>query len=133
MEGDSMMWHRVIPLRGKPKARPRVTSRGVHMPQEYQDWREMFGHLLRAERAPTFGAAPVEVHLEFDTDEVAITIQEIPDAHRPTHVRGDIDNLIGGVLEVLEDIHVVDNDKQIVKVIATVVKRGLGTDTEQDS
>ena len=118
MERDSMMWHGVIGLRGKPKARPRVTSRGVHMPQEYQDWREMFGHLLRAERAPTFGAAPVEVHLELD---------------RPTHVRGDIDNLIGGVLEVLEDTHVVDNDKQIVKVIATVAKRGLGTDTEQGS
>jgi len=116
-----MSWAGFVKLRGKPKGRPRVTKNGTFMPPDYQAWREEFGWLLKAAR----GAEPrmvgnVELHLGFHTDGVQIVLVDKADVMRGKHVQADIDNLICGVMEVLEDVGVVANDKQVVKVIATV-------------
>jgi len=115
-------WEGYVPLRGKPKARPQVTSHGTFMPRPYREWRKDFGNLLLLQRPKKYMEQPIGVELEFGTDEVRIKTYPLFEAIRPTHVRADIDNLIGGVLEVFEDVHVVENDKQIYVVQASVLK-----------
>jgi len=111
------VWSAYIKLRGKPKGRPQVTRNGTYMPPEYQAWREEFGWLVKSQKPPRFSRA-VELHLGFHSDGVQVVMMELEDAARPKYVQGDIDNLIGGVMEVLEDVGVINNDKQIVKVTA---------------
>jgi Holliday junction resolvase RusA-like endonuclease len=106
-----------VKKRAKPKARPRVTKNGTFMPADYRAWREEFGWLLKAEKPPHFTGS-VELHLGFHTDGVQIVMTELDDATRPKHVRADLDNLIGGVMEILEDVGIVDNDRQVVMVTA---------------
>ena len=88
------------------------------MPPKYQAAREEFGWLWKSQKPPVF-SGPVELHVGFHTDGVQIVLMELDDAVRPKHVQGDLDNLIGFVLEVAEDIGVVKNDKQIVRIVAT--------------
>lgn len=111
-------WHGYVERRAKPKGRPRVTARGTFMPKEYMTAREEFGWLWKSQKPPHF-SGPVEVRLGFHTDGVRITLVGLEDAPRPKHVRGDLDNLIGFIMEVMEDIGVVDNDRQVHKIVAT--------------
>lgn len=114
----STVFSAFIKKRGKPKARPRVTSNGTFMPKDYMAWRDEFGWLLKAEKPPHYGTRNIELHLGFQSGGVQIVIIPI-DVTRPTHVRADLDNLIGSVCEVLEDLGIVENDRQVVKIIAT--------------
>lgn len=105
-----------IPLRAKSKPRPRVTIKGTYMPPSYMDWRKDFGKLVRALRIPKFDGN-VKLALIFETDGVWVKVEPI-DNERPKHVRADIDNLIGGVMEVLQDTQVVTDDRNVVQVVA---------------
>ena len=115
-------WEGFVPLRGKPKARPQVTSHGTFMPRPYREWRQDFGQLLMLQHPRIYREQPIGLEVEFGSDEVRIKTYPLFEAIRPKHVRADVDNLIGGVMEVLEDIHVVENDKQIYVVKASVLK-----------
>lgn len=112
-----------VKMRAKPKARPRVVDGRAYMPPEYQQWRTDFGTLLKSEIAKTRSQrriiGPVELYLSFYRHGVRIQIQEVTTIRRK-HVRGDIDNLIGGVMEVLEDTEVVTNDSKVHRVVANV-------------
>ena len=114
----------LVKLRPKPKERPRVTKTGhAYMPKAYMKWRKDFGILLKSEITRTGGSrgfdGPVEVYLSFYGH--GVRIQVIPvTSQRRKHVRADIDNLIGAVMEVLEDIEVVSNDSKVHRVVATV-------------
>ena len=114
----------MIPLRGKPKARPRVTRNGTFMPKDYQSWREAFGMLMTTGRnpAPQLGDLPIALELEFGTEAVKVSLFEQPTAKRAKHVRADVDNLIGAVMEVLEDQGIVTNDRQVMLVVASVAE-----------
>ena len=115
-------WTGYVKKRARPKARPRVTKMGnTYMPPEYMAAREEFGWLWKALNPPSFGGL-LELHLGFHTDGVQIVLIEVEEGARPKHVRADIDNLVGFVMEVAEDIGVVGNDRQIVKVVATVLE-----------
>ena len=48
---------------------------------------------------------------------------ELEDAVRPKHVQGDIDNLAGFIMEVAEDIGVVKNDKQVMRLVVTTYEQ----------
>jgi Holliday junction resolvase RusA-like endonuclease len=115
-------WSGIVPVRAMPKARPR-SGRGkrVYMPKDYQEKRKEFGWELRALNPPTYDGR-VSVAVDFRTDGVFIGIMDLPDATRPTHVRGDLDNLVGFVFEVMEDIRMVKSDNDILVVHATAVE-----------
>ena len=113
-----------VKLRAKPKARPRTTKSGhAYMPKDYMKWREDFGVLLKSEiarvRSQRRMVGPVELYLSFYAHGVRIQIVEATSIRRK-HVRADIDNLIGGVMEVLEDMEVVTNDSKVHRVVANV-------------
>jgi Holliday junction resolvase RusA-like endonuclease len=126
----------MVPLRGMPKARPRTRGSQAYMPPEYQQWRKDFGTLLKSEI--TRGdyersfIGPVEVYLSFYPHGVRIQVMDSMTVRRK-HVRGDIDNLIGGVMEVLEDTQVVTNDSMIHRVVATVAKHEADERTGEET
>ena len=117
MTDDIEVLHVTIPYRPKPKVRPRVTSKGTFMPKEYREWKDLVAEHLRISAKGSVFEGPVRLHLTFDTDEIDMTIISV-DKTRPKHVRADIDNLIGGVMDALELSGVVVNDKQVIEVQA---------------
>lgn len=126
---EATMWRGYVKLRGRPKGRPRVTKNGhTYMPKEYMAWREEFGWLVKSQKPPSFSGS-VELHLGFHTDGVQIVIIELDDATRPKYVQADLDNLVGGVMEVLEDVQVLTNDKQVVRIVATCYE---GTESRRE-
>ena len=123
-----------VKLRAQPKPRPRTTKSGhAYMPKDYMKWREDFGILLKSEIARVKSQrrmiGPVELYLSFYAHGVRIQMVEVRSVRRK-HVRGDVDNLVGGVMEVLEDIEVVTNDSKVHRVVANVADPG--DDDEED-
>ena len=113
-----------VPMRAMPKPRPRSTRDGqLYMPDDFQQWRTDFGLLLVSEINRTKQTrrmeGPVRLTLEFRTDGVVVGIAP-QDTTRPTHVRGDIDNLAGGIMEVLQDQQIIDNDSKVHRLYANV-------------
>ena len=114
----------VLPWRTIPKPRPRVTRYGTHMPQEYTDWKGNVADFLFASRMDAGLEGPVICKFEFDTDTTGVSVIPLRQAYpRPLHVKGDIDNLSGGVMDALEDGGVFTNDKQVVKLEAVIIQR----------
>jgi Holliday junction resolvase RusA-like endonuclease len=117
----------VIPWRGKPKPRPRVTRHGTHNPREYTEWKGNVAEYIAAATREKF-EGPVKVSMEFYSDEVAVIIQEYTSADsaqmvRAKYVTADIDNLVGGVMDAMQDSGLIENDKQVVNVSALVSLR----------
>ena len=109
-----------IPLKAVPKARPRVVHAGhVYMPAHYMAWREAFVANLQAQRIthakPLLGSMKLWVRVSGDTIGVNLTPTE---AVRPTGVRGDLDNLVGAIMDALQDAGVYLNDAQVVSIDA---------------
>lgn len=102
-------------LEPKAKARPRVTSRGTYMPEDYQDWRRRFVAAVWDQwRGEPFG------HFE-----VVITV-----ATKTGRMRPDLDNVIGACLDALQDAGVVANDRMCWKVTGVIVRDTPGITIE---
>lgn len=95
-------WH------AKPKARPRVTSRGTYMPGGYQDWLNETRFLMQRELA---GMPPASGKLA-----VRILVQA------PSKPRGDLDNLAGGILDAGN--HVIWPDDRFIYDLAITYRKG---------
>ena len=106
-------------LATKPKARPNVnfTQGIVYMPQDYEDWRQ---DMLRefVARGLTKGPSltmPLRLDVNFGRDFTEFQLYPSP-IERPTGIRGDIDNLLGGFMETLQDAGIIVNDSQITQI-----------------
>ena len=102
-----------------PKARPNVnfTQGIVYMPKEYEDWRQTMLSELVAQGL-TRGAAltmPLRLDVNFGKDFTEWQVYPAP-FERPAGIRGDLDNLLGGFMETLQDAGVIENDSQFVQV-----------------
>ena len=108
-----------IPLATKPKARPNVNfAQGiVYMPPKYEEWRQ---HMLRelVAQGLTKGpplTMPLRLDVNFGRDFTEFQLYPSP-IERPTGIRGDLDNLLGGFMETLQDAGVIVNDSQITQI-----------------
>jgi Holliday junction resolvase RusA-like endonuclease len=100
------------------KARPRVTSNGTYMPQEYRDWKRKFAwlasqewdHWLRANghHVPSIIDGPIAVSVEWRTT--------------TGNMRPDVDNALGSVLDALQDALIFANDSQVREIHGRVDK-----------
>lgn len=102
----------LIPLKPMPKKRPVVTrSKGTFMPKAYVQWKEQFAWHLRAAgiRSPIDGEFRLEVI--FDFAKLGI---------------GDIDNLVGAVLDAGNRIAWVDD--KLCSALDAVIFRNTGID-----
>lgn len=111
-----------LPWPGKPKARPIVTKNGTHMPDDYVEWKENVAEYLRY--FPGMIEGPVMIELEFSEKKVNVSvIPVVGEFQRDKHVRGDLDNLIGGVMDAMQDAGTIVNDSQVVAVRASIRNR----------
>ena len=113
-------WTGFVEMRAVPKQRPRITKGRAYMDSSYMEARKAFGMMLRSLNPPKFDG-PVSVRLAFMTDGVLIEIEEV-DSKREKHVRADVDNLAGFVMETLEDRQIIKNDRDVHTLWVTVSK-----------
>ena len=106
-----------LPVRGKPKARPRVgVGNKPFMPPKYMAWKqELAAELERLGLTSLQLSNSMSLDVVFGTDGMWIQLRELRDFKRAKHVRADIDNLIGGLMDGMQDAGVIENDDLIVE------------------
>jgi Holliday junction resolvase RusA-like endonuclease len=109
-----------IPFAGKPKARPRVKEGSpTYMPKDYVEWKdrvaEFVGYSGLRKRAMS---GDVRVVMVFGPDSIEVEIEPSM-TERPKGVRGDLDNLAGGLLDALQDAGLLPNDRHVVDLEAS--------------
>ena len=106
-----------IPFRGKPKPRPRVDRKATHNPTEYTEWKQDVVDFLARQalaRAETPIDFPVQLRVSFTSDSIYFQLYELESVKRPKHVRADLDNLVGGLMDALQEAGVVVDDRWIL-------------------
>lgn len=105
-----------LPIRGMPKARPIVTGRNTFMPPDYTAWKEQVIVELQAQGVllPNYDV-PRALKAMFGTDYIEFQLFPLEGHVRAKHVKGDIDNLTGGLMDALEQGDVIKNDRLIVR------------------
>jgi len=115
-----------IPMKAVPKARPRGKGKQFYMPKDYMAAKEEFAELLKNLRVPTndFSGA-VSLEVVFGSD--AMWVQIVPVAVlKPKGMRrSDLDNLVGFVMDALQDADVIKNDSQVVSIAADYKQEDL--------
>lgn len=114
---DKKGFSMTLPWKGKPKARPRVTSNGTFMPKLYTEWKEAIAEYVKLDPKSTELEGPLSLVVEFRPKEIMFLISE-SDTDR--HGQGDIDNLLGGLMDALEDAGVYKNDSQVQRVLVEI-------------
>jgi len=109
-----------LPVRGKPKPRPKFDSRAVsrkaYNPDEYTEWKRLVGvELTRMGIDKRVLDMPLRLEAGFGTDYIDFQLFPLAHHRRPKWVTADIDNLVGGFMDALQDHGLIVNDKQIVE------------------
>lgn len=108
-----------IPIRPKPKARPRVTANGTFMPPDYRAWIDEFAQLIRTSaRLRRQITGPVHLEVGFGSDDITLQLYDADHHTRPKGVTGDLDNLVGAVMDGLQAAGILGNDRQVVVITA---------------
>ena len=92
------------------KARPRMTKTGhAYMPKAYMDWRKLFRQLWHncVPAFPPFDKN-IAVHVEFHT--------------LTGNMRPDVDNATAAVLDALQDVKAITNDRYVKDHSGKVIK-----------
>lgn len=124
-------WHRLekeglwIPVRAVPKERPQIGSKGAYYSDRYTSFRQAVAqHLARSGPLPDQLSNPVSLEASFQTEGFHLQLRPLlgwnggASVVRPKHVRGDLDNLIGGVMDALQDAGVLANDSWVMETHA---------------
>ena len=113
-------WQLSLPWKGKPKPRPRVTQGGQHtyMDKDYVEWKENVGEVVAAAGVGVL-SGPLSLMVKFYKDRVELMLSE---GAPPRHGQGDIDNLLGGLMDALQDAGCYKNAIQIARIQAEIVK-----------
>ena len=108
-----MTWKMKFPFPAKPKARPRGTKHGWHMPRPYMKWREQVVEAIEEADLPSF-TGRVKVFIRFTKDGFYV---EITPSKKDRYGNADLDNLVGGVLDALQDAATIENDRDVVVLV----------------
>jgi len=106
-----------IPLTGKSKPRPAVSNKRAYMPKEYMEWKVAVGQALKELKVPADeyeGAVALEVI--FGRYDMWVQVVPVNDTKPKGLKRNDIDNLVGGVMDALENYGIYKNDAQVVSL-----------------
>jgi Holliday junction resolvase RusA-like endonuclease len=120
---DERAYGAILDLRPMPKPRPRGRGGSFYLPPDFQKWRIDMVRLINSANFPHY-EGPVTMHVTYDTNTTTVTLEGVEDDYRrATHVKADLDNLLGGTFEAFQDSGVLDNDSQIVRVHAHIASR----------
>jgi Holliday junction resolvase RusA-like endonuclease len=91
------------------------------MPDWYTDWKaavaEQFQILGLLKGEPIQGN--LKLLARFGSDHMDLQLVPV-DRIRPPHVRADVDNLVGGIMDAMQDAALIVNDAQIVGIEQTL-------------
>lgn len=99
-----------IPVKVVPKARPKVTRRGVFMPDKYIKCRDFIRDYARAKRMKHHGTGSLGVIIFINMK--PSKSERRNDYRQPI---GDVDNMAGTVFDSLEGV-CYENDRQIISL-----------------
>lgn len=88
------------------KARPRVTRRGTYMPANYTKWRKVFAARCYRPFQPFLGRISVIIRVYTKSGKM----------------RPDLDNVVGAVLDAMQDAEVLANDRLVTHLEASLEK-----------
>lgn len=124
-------WHRLeeeglwVPVRAVPKERPQVASGKAYYTQRYTNFREAVAtHLATRTGVPANVDVPISLEASFESEGFWLQLRPLvgwrggADVARPKHVRGDLDNLVGGVMDALQDAGVLADDRWVMETHA---------------
>ncbi len=125
MDREGMLY---LPVRAKPKARPRVTVNGTFMPADYTQYKRLIDSELRIRglipRKQEEG--PLSLEVIFGSEGMWFQLRPVSGHVRAMHVEADVDNLVGGLMDALQDATVFKDDKQVIEVHAWIDDREDG-------
>ena len=109
-----------IPLKGKSKPRPRVTKNGTFMSKPYMQWKKDVASCLTELKVSMNNFdGPVALEVVFGSTDMWVQVVPVS-VERPKGLkRNDLDNLVGGLADALQDCEVIKDDVQIVVIDAT--------------
>ena len=107
-----------IPYPAKPKARPRVTTAydgtsHTYMPATYTEWKENVANVIRLYGKNLSGK--VITSMVFHPTHFTLRVQE---TEKQRFGRADLDNLVGGVMDAMQDSGVIRDDHDVVWIEA---------------
>lgn len=116
-----------IPYPGKPKARPRVTRTGhAFMPKDYMAWKDEIRAFVKQTCQAVHFDGPVKCEMVFHRDHIRFVIEKMEDDYQ--YVRGDIDNLAGGLMDAIQpakgETGLYQNDSQVRELSARIARKG---------
>ena len=104
-----------------PHPRARITRRGrAYMPARYREWKSVAAEQLRQQwggAEPMEGPLAVELVFWFSRPKSRRRVK-LRDVVAPRTGRGDLDNSIKSVLDVLQDAGCIRNDSQVSRIEA---------------
>ncbi len=113
-----------LPWRTMPKARPRVTKNNTYMPPKYAQWKKDVAEYIGIQYPRTQLVRPLSLVVNFGSEETYVELVEYDtDFKRSKYVRGDIDNLLGGLMDALQDSGLMANDSQVVHTVVVIERR----------
>jgi len=93
------------------------------MPKGYAEWKKVVAQFLSLSRMKGVGG-PVMLEVVFGSTEIHVRlVPVVGDYQRAKYVTADLDNLLGGVMDALQDSNVLENDSQVVAVTARIEGR----------
>lgn len=120
-------WMSVVPWPGMSKPRPRVTTTKsgkshTYNPSEYTQWKRQVAEYLGYQQQVKKIEGPVSLMVTFTPNDMMVSLFPKPDIER--FGRSDLDNLLGGVMDALQDADLIDNDNKVVMVHGMITKGG---------
>ena len=104
-------WRIEVPWAAKSKARPNFNSeqKRAFMPKEYREWKESVAEFIGYQNVPSLVGA-VGMDIEFRKSGFVVVASE---TKLKRFGRSDIDNLIGGVMDAVQDGGGYKDDRQV--------------------
>ncbi len=113
-----------LPWRTKPKPRPRVTAKNTYMPKEYMQWKKDIADFIALQGPHRQLVRPLSLIVRFGSHDTFVELVEYDtDFVRSKYVKGDIDNLLGGLMDALQDAELIMNDNQVVHTVVAIERR----------
>lgn len=110
-----------------PHPRPRVSKFGTYYPKSYTEYKQTAQHQLREQWKGDAIKNTIEIDILFLCTKPKSRVRKKTSHFRTPRscTRGDLDNLIKSVLDVLQDSEVMENDSQVYKISAAAYFCGV--------
>ena len=93
------------------KARPRLGKHGVHMPKKYVQWKKLFGSLAKLQTKESInGKFRINICICTKTGKM----------------RSDVDNVAGSILDALQDVKIIGNDRDCTNLSISLSREKAG-------